>query len=69
MVGEDHEHSMSLPLLVDDGCHPQGAVRQPGLDQQLAFQKLNVFAVTEPVIGIVPPVENTPMILVCDGKD
>jgi hypothetical protein len=41
---------MTLRLLVNNGSHPQGSVRQPGLDQQLALQKLNVLTVTEPII-------------------
>ena len=60
---------MSLPLLVNDGCHPHGPMGQARLDQQPPFQKLDVLAVAKAIIREVPSVENTPMILVCDGQD
>ena len=63
-VCEDHEHGMPLPLIVDHCRHPHGPLGQSRLDQQPPLQKLDILAVAETIIRIVPPVEYTPMILV-----
>jgi len=56
-------------LCFEAGCQPKGSGGRTRLDQQPPFQKLDVLAVTKSIIGKVPPVENTPVVLICDGKN
>jgi hypothetical protein len=46
MVRSNHQNGMPLTLLVDNHCHPQGALGQACIRPKLALEQLDILAIT-----------------------
>jgi len=64
LAAADHENGVTFARPIDYHGHPQSPTRQARLDQELSLDELDVLAVADAILRVVPTVLDTPVLTI-----